>query len=85
MLRPGHLQGKIAESCTVDYATTIDKLRYKNVNLYLINRLFGWFEGYSLDRIKMTEWIWTNHDKDKLWKLNLTEIETDKPIETDEP
>ena len=27
----------------------------------------------------MTEWFWPNHDNDKPDKLNLTEIDTDKP------
>ena len=43
------------------------------------------YKGYSLDRIKMTEWIWPNHDNDKLYFLNFTKIETDKPYETDKP
>ena len=50
---------------------------------------FQWYwiiiEGYSLDLIKMTEWIWPNHDNDEPKQLNLTKTETDKPIETDEP
>ena len=36
-------------------------------------------EGYSLDRIKITKWIWPNHDNEEPYFLNLTEIETDKP------
>ena len=31
-------------------------------------------EGHSLDQIKMTEWIWPNHDNDEHYLLNMTEI-----------
>ena len=43
------------------------------------------YEGYSIDRIKMTKWIWPNHDNDQPYFSNLTEIETDKPYETNTP
>ena len=33
----------------------------------------------------MTEWIRPNHDNNENEQLNLTKIETDKPIESDEP
>ena len=29
-------------------------------------------EEYSLDQIKMTEWIWPDHDIDKHYLLNMT-------------
>ena len=31
----------------------------------LVNHMKFQNEGYSLDQIKMTEWIWPNHDNDK--------------------
>ena len=27
--------------------------------------IIAFYKGYSLDRIKMTEWIWPNHDNDE--------------------
>ena len=33
-------------------------------------------KGYSLDQIKMTEWIWPNHDNHKPYQLNMIKIET---------
>ena len=51
------------------------KISYFDEMLYACNNLrINFYEGYSLDRIKMTKWIWPNHDNDEPYFFNLTEI-----------